>query len=75
MFDQAQFLKSEQGALEEAAFASSDATTTASPQTQGVVKPTEVAALQAQTPIPTTIYERNVYSVRLPDGRLQLVSQ
>ena len=39
------------------------------------VKPTEVAALQAQTPIPTTIYERNVYSVRLPDGRLQLVSQ
>ncbi|MEJ7578366.1 MAG: lytic transglycosylase domain-containing protein [Pyrinomonadaceae bacterium] len=45
------------------------------PQRAQSVKPTEVAALQAQTPIPTTIYERNVYSVRLPDGRLQLVSQ
>ncbi len=39
------------------------------------VSPTEVAAIKAQSPIPTAVYERNVYSVRLPDGRLQLVSQ
>jgi hypothetical protein len=39
------------------------------------VKTTEVAAVQSEVTVPLTIYERNVYAVRLPDGRLQLVSQ
>jgi hypothetical protein len=30
---------------------------------------------QVETTAPLTIYERNVYAVRLPDGRLQLVSR
>lgn len=38
-----------------------------------VVTPTQVATLQAEPPAPT--YERKVFAVRLPDGRLQLVSQ
>jgi len=37
--------------------------------------PTEVAAVQAQPAVPLNIYERNVFAVRLPDGRLQLVTQ
>jgi soluble lytic murein transglycosylase-like protein len=39
------------------------------------LRPTEVAVVQAETPVPLTIYERNVFAVRMPDGRLQLVSQ
>jgi soluble lytic murein transglycosylase-like protein len=39
------------------------------------VTPTEVAAAQAQPTVPLNIYERNVFAVRLPDGRLQLVTQ
>ncbi len=37
--------------------------------------PTEVAAAQSQPIAPLNVYERNVFAVRLPDGRLQLVSQ
>ncbi|MBA2501735.1 MAG: response regulator [Pyrinomonadaceae bacterium] len=51
MLDQAQFLKSEQGALEEAAFASSDATTTASPQTQGVERTARRVLLFARSDV------------------------
>ncbi|MFN2454771.1 MAG: lytic transglycosylase domain-containing protein [Pyrinomonadaceae bacterium] len=36
---------------------------------------TEVAAVKAEEPVPLTVYERNVFAVRMPDGRLQLVSQ
>jgi soluble lytic murein transglycosylase-like protein len=36
---------------------------------------TQVASVSAEQPIPLTLYERRVYAVRLPDGRLQLVSQ
>lgn len=39
------------------------------------IKPSEVAIVKAEEPIPLTVYERNVSAVRLPDGRLQLVSQ
>jgi hypothetical protein len=39
------------------------------------LEPAEVAAVQAEQPVPLTIYERNVFAVRLPDGRLQLMSQ
>lgn len=35
--------------------------------------PAQVATLQAEPPAPT--YERKVFAVRLPDGRLQLISQ
>jgi len=35
----------------------------------------QVAALQAKAPIPLPVYERTVSTVRLPDGRLQLMSQ
>lgn len=47
------------------------------PQTAHDAKPvSEVAAVNAaQQPVPLTTYERNVFAVRLPDGRLQLVSQ
>ena len=37
------------------------------------VTPAQVATLQAESPAPT--YERKVFAVRLPDGRLQLISQ
>ena len=37
--------------------------------------PAEVAAVQAGASMPLNIYERNVFAVRLPDGRLQLVTQ
>jgi hypothetical protein len=37
--------------------------------------PTEVAAVQSQPTVPLNIYERNVFAIRLPDGRLQLVTQ
>jgi len=39
------------------------------------LSPTQVATLQAAQPAPTPAYERAVFAVRLPDGRLQLVSQ
>jgi soluble lytic murein transglycosylase-like protein len=35
----------------------------------------QVAAVRGKDSAPLTVYERNVYAVRLPDGRLQLVSQ
>lgn len=35
----------------------------------------QLASVRAEKPVPLTIYERNVFAVRLPDGRLQLVSQ
>ena len=35
----------------------------------------QLANLQAKQPVPLTIYERSVLTVRLPDGRLQLTSQ
>lgn len=38
-----------------------------------VITPAQVAAITAEAPPPA--YERNVFAVRLPDGRLQLVSQ
>lgn len=40
-----------------------------------MVSPSEVATAQAKQSVPLNIYERNVFAVRLPDGRLQLVSQ
>jgi len=40
-----------------------------------VASPSQVAEVQSERTAPLTIYERNVYAVRLPDGRLQLVSQ
>jgi hypothetical protein len=35
----------------------------------------QVALAQSKDPTPLSMYERTVFSVRLPDGRLQLVSQ
>jgi len=35
----------------------------------------QVARLQSQSPTPLALYERTVSTVRLPDGRLQLMSQ
>jgi len=35
----------------------------------------QVATARAKESAPLTIYERNVFAVRLPDGRLQLMSQ
>ena len=35
----------------------------------------QVAMVRKEKPVPLTIYERNVFAIRLPDGRLQLVSQ
>jgi soluble lytic murein transglycosylase-like protein len=40
-----------------------------------VATPSQVAEVQTEHSAPLTIYERNVYAVRLPDGRLQLVNQ
>ncbi len=37
--------------------------------------PSQVAEVQLERSAPLTIYERAVYAVRLPDGRLQLVTQ
>jgi soluble lytic murein transglycosylase-like protein len=39
------------------------------------VAPAQLAMLQGKRPVPLTIYERSVLTVRLPDGRLQLTSQ
>lgn len=35
----------------------------------------QLAAVQQKEPTPLTVYERSVFATRLPDGRLQLVSQ
>jgi len=35
----------------------------------------QVATLRDKQPAPLTIYERTILTVRLPDGRLQLMSQ
>jgi soluble lytic murein transglycosylase-like protein len=35
----------------------------------------QLAAAQQKAPIPLNVYERSVFMARLPDGRLQLVSQ
>jgi Transglycosylase SLT domain len=40
-----------------------------------VASPSQVAEVQSERSTPLSIYERNVYAVRMPDGRLQLVSQ
>ena len=37
--------------------------------------PKEVAIAQEKPTVPLNIYERNVFAVKLPDGRLQLVTQ
>lgn len=39
------------------------------------VSSSQVAEVQSERTAPLSIYERNVYAVRLPDGRLQLVTQ
>jgi soluble lytic murein transglycosylase-like protein len=44
-------------------------------RTAQTMTPTQVASLQAEQPAPAPTYERNVFAVRLPDGKLQLVSQ
>jgi len=35
----------------------------------------QLAAAQQKDPTPLNVYERSVFMMRLPDGRLQLVSQ
>ena len=40
-----------------------------------VLTRSQVASVLSEKPVPLTIYEKNVFAVRLPDGRLQLVSQ
>lgn len=44
-------------------------------RTARTLTPTQVATLQEEQPAPTPSYERAVFAIRLPDGRLQLVSQ
>ncbi len=39
------------------------------------VSAAQLAKIQGKQPVPLTIYERTVLTVRLPDGRLQLTSQ
>jgi hypothetical protein len=39
------------------------------------VNRTQVTRLQSLGPAPLTVYERTVSTVRLPDGKLQLMSQ
>lgn len=39
------------------------------------VTKTEIAAIKVAPPPPITVYERDVFSVRLPNGKLHLVSQ
>lgn len=39
------------------------------------VTTSQLAKLQGKDPVPLTVYERTVLTVRLPDGRLQLTSQ
>ncbi len=35
----------------------------------------QIAKLEKKVPIPLTIYERNTLTIRLPDGKMRLVSQ
>jgi soluble lytic murein transglycosylase-like protein len=44
-------------------------------RTARAVTPAQVATLQEEQAEPAPTYERKVFAVRLPDGRLQLVSQ
>lgn len=44
-------------------------------RTASQVTRAQLAAVRGKEPVPLTVYERSVYAVRLPDGRLQLVSQ
>jgi hypothetical protein len=37
--------------------------------------PDQIAANQRKESAPLTVYERSVFAVRLPDGRLRLVTQ
>jgi Transglycosylase SLT domain len=39
------------------------------------IRGNEVAAVRGEKKLPLSLYERNVFAVKLPDGRLQLVSQ
>jgi len=39
------------------------------------VTSTQIATVRSQAPVALNIYERSVFAVRMPDGRLQLVSQ
>jgi soluble lytic murein transglycosylase-like protein len=39
------------------------------------VSTSQLAKLQGKQPVPLTVYERTILTVRLPDGRLQLTSQ
>lgn len=45
------------------------------PQTAVALTSTQLAAAQQKDPTPLNVYERSVFMTRLPDGRLQLVSQ
>lgn len=44
-------------------------------RTAHTLTPSQAVALQAEQPPPAPTYERAVFAVRLPDGRLQLISQ
>jgi hypothetical protein len=43
--------------------------------TANILSDKELAAAQQKDPTPLNVYERSVFMTRLPDGRLQLVSQ
>jgi soluble lytic murein transglycosylase-like protein len=45
------------------------------PQAAVSLTPEQLATAQQKNPTPLNIYERSVFMARLPDGRLQLVSQ
>ena len=45
------------------------------PQAAVALTGSQLAAAQQKTPTPLNMYERSVFMARLPDGRLQLVSQ
>lgn len=45
------------------------------PQAAVTLNSDELAAAQQKDPTPLSVYERSVFMTRLPDGRLQLVSQ
>jgi hypothetical protein len=44
-------------------------------RTARTLTPVQVATLHEERPAPTPTYERAVFAVRLPDGKLQLISQ
>ena len=45
------------------------------PEAAVSLTPEQLATAQQKNPTPLNIYERSVFMARLPDGRLQLVSQ